>query len=90
MTKADLVTNIATKSGMTKAAAERTLNALLESVQEELCKGGKLTLSGFGTFAVEHRKERKGRNPRTGQVITIKASKTVKFRSSKALKDSVK
>ncbi len=90
MTKADLVTNIATKSGMTKAAAERTLNALLDAVQEELCKGGKLTLSGFGTFAVESRKERKGRNPRTGQVITIKASKIVKFRSSKALKDSVK
>jgi DNA-binding protein HU-beta len=90
MTKADLVASIAAKSNMTKAAAERSLTALLDAVQAELRSGGKLTISGFGTFAVEQRKARKGRNPRTGQVITIKASKVVKFRSSKALKEAVK
>lgn len=90
MTKAELVTQIAEKANITKASAERTLNAFLDSVQEVLVKEGKLTLTGFGTFAVETRMERKGRNPRTGDEITIPASKMVKFRPGKILKDSVK
>ena len=89
MTKADLVEKIAGKTSQTKAAAERSLNAFLEAVTACLAKDDKLTLIGFGTFAVENRKARQGRNPRTGQAITIPASKIVKFRPGKQLKDSL-
>lgn len=89
MTKADLVEKIARKTNMTKAAAERALNAFLEAVSGCLAKEDKLTLTGFGTFAVENRKARQGRNPRTGAAITIPASKMVKFRPGKLLKDSI-
>lgn len=89
MTKADLVAQIAARANMTKAAAERSLNAMLESVQEMLAEDGKLTLTGFGTFAAETRQERQGRNPRTGEVITIAASKVVRFRPGKMLKDAL-
>jgi DNA-binding protein HU-beta len=90
MTKAELIQKIATKADTTKASAERALNAFLESVKDVLAKSGKLTLTGFGTFVVEKRNARKGRNPRTGATITIPASKVVKFRPGKNLKDSVK
>lgn len=90
MTKADLVEKIAAKAGLTKAAGEKALNAFLASVQDALLAEGKLTLTGFGTFAVEKRKARKGRNPRTGTTINIPASKVVKFRSGKSLKEAVK
>ena len=90
MTKADLVAQIASKVNITKAAAERTLNATLISIEEVLAKEGKLTLTGFATLSVESRKARKGRNPCTGEMITIPASKVVKFRPGKALKDAVK
>ena len=89
MTKADLVEKIAAKANLTKAAAERALNAFLASVEDALVKESKLTLTGFGTFAVEHRKARQGRNPRTGDVITIAASKVVRFRPGKMLKDAL-
>lgn len=89
MTKADLVEMIATKANLTKAAAERALNAFLASVTDGLKQEEKLTLTGFGTFVVENRKERQGRNPRTGAAITIPASKMVKFRPGKQLKDSI-
>ena len=89
MTKADLVGQIAARANMTKAAAERSLNAMLESVQEMLAEDGKLTLTGFGTFVAETRQERQGRNPRTGDVITIAASKVVRFRPGKMLKDAL-
>lgn len=90
MTKAELVVKIADKAGMTKANAERALNAFLDSVEDTLVKDGKLMLTGFGTFSVEVRKARKGRNPRTGQEIEIPESKVVKFRPGKLLKDAVK
>ncbi len=90
MTKAELVAIIAEKAGMTKANAERSLNAFLDAVEDTLVKDGKLMLTGFGTFGVETRKARKGRNPRTGQEINIPESKVVKFRPGKQLKDSVK
>lgn len=90
MTKADLVDQIAARASMTKASAERVLNSFLESVKEGLAQEGKLTLMGFGTFAVESRKARQGRNPRTGETITIPAAKMVKFRPGKMLKDAVK
>ena len=90
MTKADLVDKIAATAGITKVAAEKALTAFLGSVQDQLVKQGKLTLTGFGTFVVEKRQERKGRNPRTGAVIKIPATKVVKFRVGKTLKDTVK
>lgn len=89
MTKADLVAQIAAKANMTKAAAERSLNAMLESVQDMLAEEGKLTLTGFGTFTAETRQERQGRNPRTGEAITIAASKVVRFRPGKMLRDAI-
>lgn len=90
MTKADLVDKIAERAHLTKAAAERALNSFLDSVKEGLAQEGKLTLMGFGTFAVENRKARQGRNPRTGEAIVIPAAKMVKFRPGKMLKDAVK
>jgi len=90
MTKADLVVKIAEKTGLTKANAERALNAFLESVEGTLVTDGKLTLTGFGTFLVDERKARTGRNPRTGAEIKIPASKVVKFRPGKLLKDAIK
>ncbi len=90
MTKADLVLKVAEKANLPKASAERALNAFLEAVETTLVKEGKLTLTGFGTFLVETRQERKGRNPRSGEEITIPASKIVKFRPGKLLKDAVK
>lgn len=90
MTKADLVDKIAAKAGLTKVASEKTLNAFLASVSDVLLKEGRLNLTGFGTFAVETRQARKGRNPRTGVVITIPASKVVKFRPGRQLKETIK
>ncbi|BBD07789.1 HU family DNA-binding protein [Desulfovibrio ferrophilus] len=90
MTKADLVVKIAEKANITKANAERALNAFLDTVESTLVKEGKLTLTGFGTFVVEERKARTGRNPRTGEKIKIPATKVVKFRPGKLLKDAVK
>jgi len=90
MTKADLIAMVANKAGMTKASAENALNSFIASVEEVLASQGKLTLTGFGTFEVQQRKARTGRNPRTGQEIKIPASKAIKFRPGKLLKDSVK
>jgi len=89
MTKADLVAKIANKAGMTKVSAENALNSFIDSVEEVLAANDKLTLTGFGTFEVQERKERIGRNPRTGEEIKIPASKVVKFRPGKLLKDAV-
>ncbi len=90
MTKADLVDKIAEKGGMTKITAERVLNAFLLAVEDALVKDGKLMLTGFGSFSVDTRKARKGRNPRTGEEIEIPESKIVKFRVGKQLKELVK
>lgn len=90
MTKADLVVKIAEKAGITKANAERALNAFLVTVEDTLITDGKLMLTGFGAFVVETRKARKGRNPKTGKAISIPEAKVVKFRAGKLLKDAVK
>ncbi|GAB4436618.1 MAG: HU family DNA-binding protein [bacterium] len=89
MTKAELVSAIAAKAEISKAAAEKALNGFIGAVTESLKKGGKVALVGFGTFEVVKRAARKGRNPRTGQEIKIKASKAPKFRPGKALKKAV-
>ena len=90
MTKADLVEKITTNGNMTKTTAERALKTMLESIAEGLKNGEKVTLVGFGSFSVNSRKERKGRNPRTGAELTIPASKAAKFTPSKVLKEALK
>ena len=89
MTKAELIAEVAKKSEATKAETERALNAFIDVAKRTLKKEGKLTLAGFGTFAVAKRKARKGRNPQTGEAIKIKAKKVVRFRAGKALKDKL-
>ena len=90
MTKSQLIEQIAKDAGVTKTAAKQILNSFLETISNELVnEDGKVRLSGFGTFSTTQRKARKGRNPRTGESIKIKASSTVKFKPAKALKDSV-
>jgi len=90
MTKAELIAKVAEKSKLTKAAAGKALAALIEAVEATLEAGDKFTLTGFGTFEVLNRAARNGRNPRTGKAIKIPASKVVKFRVGKTLKDAVK
>ena len=90
MTKAELIEQMAKDAGITKAAASEVLNSFIEGVTKALKKkDGKVTLVGFGTFQKVKRKARKGRNPQTGESIKIKASKSVKFKPGKKLKDSI-
>ena len=89
MTKADLIDKIASDTGLTKADSSRALEATLNAVKTTLKKNKKVSLVGFGTFSISKRKARKGRNPRTGEEIKIKASKAPKFTPGKALKEAV-
>ncbi len=86
MNKADLISEVA-KVVSTKKEAQAAVNCVFASIPKAMRKGSPVTIAGFGTFKVAKRKARKGRNPRTGEVINIKASKTPKFVSSKTLKD---
>lgn len=90
MTKADLISKVASKAELTKAEAAKAIDATIEAIKEALKKNDKVTLVGFGSFYVTKRKARKGRNPRTGQEIKIPATKVPKFTAGKALKDAVK
>ena len=87
MNKTELIDSMAAKTGLTKKNAEAALNAFVETVSEELTKGEKVSLVGFGTFEVSERAEREGRNPQTGETMKIAASKAPKFKAGKALKD---
>ena len=87
--KTELIDHIATKADISKAAAGRSLDAMIAAVKATLKKGGTVTLVGFGTFAVGKRAARTGRNPRTGEAIKIKAAKVPKFRPGKGLKDAL-
>ena len=89
MNKNELVTSMAEKTGMKKTEVEKVLKAFTDTVAEELKKGEKIQLVGFGTFEVSERGAREGRNPRTGETMKIAASKAPKFKAGKALKDSV-
>lgn len=90
MNKTELVEHIAANAEISKAAANRALDATLDAIKITLKKGGIVSLVGFGTFEVSKRAARKGRNPQTGAEIKIKAAKVPKFRAGKALKDAVK
>ncbi len=89
MNKAELVAAIADKTELSKRDAESALKAFTDVVAEELKKGEKIQLVGFGTFEVSERAARTGRNPQTGEEMTIPASKAPKFKAGKALKDLV-
>ncbi len=89
MNKSELIDQIAKAADLSKAAAERALDAAVAAVKTSMKKGQMVTLVGFGTFYVGKRAARSGRNPRTGETIKIKAAKMPKFRAGKALKDAV-
>ena len=89
MNKTELVEHIAKATYTSKAAAARSLDAMVDAVRKTLKKGGTVSLVGFGTFAVGKRAARTGRNPRTGDTIKIKAAKVPKFRPGKGLKDAI-
>ena len=89
MNKTELIAAVANKTGLSKKDAEGAVKAFTDVVAEELKKGEKVQLVGFGTFEVSERAARTGRNPQTGAEMQIPASKAPKFKAGKALKDSV-
>lgn len=89
MNKTELIAAVAEKAEISKKDAEKVLKAFTDVVADELVKGERVQLVGFGTFEVSERDAREGRNPRTGETMTIAASKTPKFKAGKALKDMV-
>ncbi|MCR4908409.1 MAG: HU family DNA-binding protein [Lachnospiraceae bacterium] len=89
MNKTELVVAMADKAGLSKKDAEKALKAFTDTVSAQLKKGDKVQLVGFGTFEVTKRAKREGRNPQTGAVMSIPASKAPKFKAGKALKDLV-
>ncbi len=89
MNKSELIDAIASGSGLSKADAGRALEGFTSAISGALQGGDSVSLVGFGTFSVKHRKARAGRNPRTGETIQIKASNNPAFKAGKALKDAV-
>ena len=89
MNKQQLVEAMASKSELTKVDTEKALKAFIDTVTDELKNGRKVQLVGFGTFEVAERAERQGRNPKTGEAITIPASKSPKFKAGRSLKDTI-
>ena len=89
MNKTELVAAMADAAGLSKKDAEKALKAFTDVVAEELKNDGKVQLVGFGTFEVSKRAAREGRNPQTGETMSIPASKAPKFKAGKALKDSI-
>lgn len=89
MNRVELVAAMADKAGVAKKDAEKVLKAFTDVVAEELKKGEKIQLVGFGTFEVSERAAREGRNPHTGEAMTIAACKAPKFKAGKALKDAI-
>ncbi len=88
MTKAELIAQVAEETKLSKANAEKAINATTGTIAKCLKKKDKITLTGFGTFLVSKRKARKGRNPQTGAEINIKAANVPRFKAGKQLKDS--
>lgn len=89
MNKGELVSAIADKADLTKDQAESALSAVTDSIQQALKDGDSVGLVGFGTFSVNNRPAREGRNPQTGETIQIKAKNVVKFKPGKKLSESV-
>ena len=89
MTKTELISKVAKEAKITKTAAAKVIDSITENITKNLKKGGRVSLTGFGTFTVAKRKARTGRNPRTGETIKIRAAKTPKFTAGKALKEAI-
>ncbi len=89
MNKTELIAAIADKAGLSRKDAEKALKAFTDVVTDQLKKGEKVQLVGFGTFETSERAAREGRNPQTGAAMQINASRTPKFKAGKALKDIV-
>ncbi|RME00658.1 MAG: HU family DNA-binding protein [Deltaproteobacteria bacterium] len=87
MNKADLISHVAAEAELSKAKAEQAVNAMINGIKDALAEGKRVTLIGFGSFAVSERKARKGRHPRTGAEIDIPASKVLKFKPGKEIKE---
>lgn len=89
MNKTQLIEGVAAKSGLTKSEAKKSVEAIVEVVKESLRSGGSITLAGFGTFVVQRKQMRMGRNPRNGAPIRIPAKNVVKFRPGNILNDEI-
>jgi len=89
MNKSDIVAKVAAETGMSQSALDMALGKVFSTISDSLSGGEDVAISGFGSFTVRSRAERQGRNPATGQPMTIKASKSVGFKAAKALKDAV-
>ncbi len=89
MNKSELILSIEEKSGLSTQDSKKALEAVLETITEELVSGNKVSIVGFGSFDVKLRNERIGRNPKTKEEITIPASRVPQFKAGKALKDAV-
>ena len=89
MTKVELISAVAQKTGLSKKDSEKAIVGVIDAITEALTAGEKVSLIGFGTFEVKSRAARKGINPRTKEEITISASKLPSFKAGKALKDAV-
>ena len=89
MNKNDLVSAVATSTGISKSEGATVIDSMLNSIASALKDGGEVRLPGFGTFSVAHRKASEGRNPRTGEPIQIPASKLPKFKAGKTLKEAL-
>jgi len=88
--KMEVVDAVASRAGLSKADADRAVNALIDAVGDALARGEKVTVTGFGTFEVRQRAARMGRNPQTGAPLHIPASKSPAFKAGKGLKDAVR
>ncbi len=89
MNKSELIEKVSVAMETTKAEAAKAVNAMLNTITATLKKGQKVTIAGFGTFSVVKQKARKGKNPRTGETIKIRARKAPKFKAGKGLKETV-
>ena len=89
MNKSELIDKVAESADLNKASAARAVEAVFNGIAEALRNGDTVSLVGFGTFSVGNRAARSGRNPRTGETITIAASKSPKFKAGKGLKDAL-
>ena len=86
MTQADMIEDVATKTGLSKAAAKEAIKAVVSSITEGVTKNGRVSVPDLGTFTISHRAERAGRNVKTGEPLTIAAKNTPKFKAAPALK----
>jgi DNA-binding protein HU-beta len=89
MNKSELIDAVASRTELSKAECTRVLDAVIESLTHALCQGDAVTLVGFGSFHVKNRKARTGRNPKTGAMISIPASRSLGFKPSKPMKDAL-